>query len=62
MDDQSWKPVVKSQLPDPRHKECDVPVLEFDMGETVGRYLELNLISYFQAGSGLQYMDVVYAE
>ena len=57
-----WQAIVEAILPDARGLGCDVPTLDYDMGiNTHGRFLELNLISYYTEGPGLQYVHIKHA-
>ena len=60
-DSSNWNNVFQSHLTDVRHKDCVNIFLEyFNIGEQ-GRYVKVNLESYFNEGAGLKYVDVTTA-
>ena len=54
-----WQTIVEAILPDAAELGCNVPILEYGMGVyTLGRFLELNLKTFYTNGPGLQYIHI----
>ena len=57
-DDGPWQMVLEMTLDDSRQQTDPLPVQEFSIPTTQGRYLKFELVSYYGNGGGLQYFNI----
>ena len=56
-DGTTWDEALKGTLASVAHKGCDVPVVDFNLGDPrTERYVRLVLNSYYGYGAGMQWI------
>ena len=53
-----WKEVVSETLEDSRQQKDPLPLQEFTFPTQTGRYVKLEVVSYYGLGGGLQFFDI----
>ena len=53
-----WKIVLQKTLDDSRNQIDPLPLQEFSIAPTQGRFVKFELVSYYGHGGGLQYFDM----
>ena len=54
-----WKEVVQETLEDSRQQKDPLPLQEFPFPSQIGRYVKLEVVSYYGHGGGLQYFNII---
>ena len=53
-----WKKVVEETLEDSRQQKDPLPLQEFPFLAQAGRYVKVEVVSYYGNGGGLQFFDI----
>ena len=53
-----WKMVLQTTLADGRQQTDPLPLQEFSIAPTQGRFVKFELVSYYGHGGGLQYFNI----
>ena len=54
-----WREVVSETLEDSRQQKDPLPMQEFPFPAQAGRYVKLVIVSYYGAGGGVQFFDII---
>ena len=54
-----WKEVVSETLEDSRQQKDPLPLQEFPFPSQIGRYVKLEVVSYYGHGGGLQQFNII---
>ena len=57
-EDGPWKMVLQTTLDDSRKQTDPLPLQEFSIPSTQGRFVKFELMSYYGRGGGLQYFNI----
>ena len=57
--DGPWRPVLHTSLEDPRQQTDPLPLQAFSFPALAGRFVKLEVLSYYGKGGGLQFFNII---